>query len=158
MQAGAWEGDFPSRVGFEAKTYLNQNWFECAPAQVPELVRKLRDEEDFDMIVDLTAVDRGADPRFEIVYILYSFSRNERVRVKTRTQDAVPSIVDIFAGANWLEREAFDMFGIHFEGHPDLKRILMPEDWTGHPMRKETSIVAMDNDWVQRNLGIESGQ
>jgi NADH-quinone oxidoreductase subunit C len=94
------------------------------------------------------------------VYILYSFAKNTRVRVKTQIADgsALPTAVKIWSTANWLEREVFDMFGIRFEGHPDLKRILLPEGWKGHPLRKEYGILQQDQDWVQINLGIESGQ
>lgn len=117
--------------------------------------------EGFDYLVDLTAVDYLKDvPRFEIVAILYSFGANRRVRVHTRVADgeAAPTLTRLYAAANWLEREIFDMFGIAFDGHPNLKRILMPEDWQGHPLRKDRSIVAMDQEWVQANLGIERGQ
>jgi NADH-quinone oxidoreductase subunit C len=168
MQSVEWEGELPGRLraAFPAltiqfKTYLGQNWIELPPADVPELLQHLRDEERFDMLVDLTAVDRPKDePRFEIIYVLYSFSRNERVRVKTHAAlDAeVPTAVNAFPGANWLEREVFDMFGVRFAGHPDLKRILLPEEWQGFPLRKEASITGMDNEWVKRNLEIESGQ
>lgn len=159
-----WDGDLPQglRAAFPDlafKSYLDQHWIECAPALVSALLVHLRDAAAFDMLTDLTAVHWPTHPEpFEIVYILYSFERNERVRVKTRALLEVPSVVPIYAGANWLEREAFDMFGVHFTGHPDLKRILMPEDWNGFPLLKDKSIIAMDNDWVQRNLGIESGQ
>jgi NADH-quinone oxidoreductase subunit C len=80
--------------------------------------------------------------------------------VKTQITDgaSLPSSVPIWPGANWLEREVFDMFGIKFDGHPDLKRILLPEDWKGHPLRKDYSILQQDKEWVQINLGIESGQ
>ncbi len=113
------------------------------------------------MLTDLTAVDYPAqEKRFEVVYILYSFATNERVRIKVKTglEEAVPSVSSEFPAANWLEREVYDMFGIGFSGHPDLKRILMPDDWQGFPLRKEKSIVEMDSDWVRRNLGIESAQ
>lgn len=166
MAASEWEGELPGllRGSFPEshfKSYLDQHWMECALGDIPAVLRYLRDELLFDMLTDVTVVDRPAEPaRFEIVYILYSFARNERIRVKTRAADQqdAPSVVSVYAGANWLEREAFDMFGIRFAGHPGLKRILMPEDWNGFPLRKEKSIVAMDNDWVERNLGIESGQ
>jgi NADH-quinone oxidoreductase subunit C len=80
--------------------------------------------------------------------------------VKTQIADgeSLSSSVPVWATANWLEREVFDMFGIKFDGHPDLKRILLPDGWKGHPLRKDYGILQQDNEWVQINLGIESGQ
>ena len=72
--------------------------------------------------------------------------------------DACPSVTSLWGTADWLERECFDMFGIQFPGHPGLKRILLPDGWKGHPLRKDYDILKQDTDWVRENLGIESGQ
>src|SRR5207249_11655625 len=95
-----------------------------------------------------------------LIWIHCYFARNERVRVKALIADGgtVPGAVPIWPAANWLEREVYAMFGIRFEGHPDLKRILLPDGWKGHPLRKDYGIIQQDNEWVQINLGIESGQ
>jgi NADH-quinone oxidoreductase subunit C len=167
MAATPWEDEFTARIAarfggnLAFAGYLGQNFIACSPELIRDLVLHLRDQEQFDFLTDLTVVDYPKDERrFELIYILYSFSRNERIRIKTRTSEslAVPSITSAFPGANWLEREAFDMFGVLFEGHPNLKRILMPDEWRGHPLRKDASIIAMDNEWVRANLEIESGQ
>jgi len=147
--------------GMEALTYLGQNYLEVDRSLIPNLLRILRDEEQFDYCVDVTAAHYPKRERqFDIVWILYSFARNERMRVKTQIADGehIPSAVSIWPTANWLEREAYDMFGLQFDGHPDLKRILLPEGWKGHPLRKDYGIIQQDQEWVQINLGIESGQ
>jgi NADH-quinone oxidoreductase subunit C len=132
-----------------------------AAEQLREISRHCRDEEKFDMLVDLTAVDwPKREKRFDIVLNLYSFTKNERLRLKAHAADGepVPSICEVWPAANWLERECYDMFGIVFEGHPDLKRILMPDEWQGYPLRKDYDILKQDTDWVRENLGIGSGQ
>jgi NADH-quinone oxidoreductase subunit C len=147
--------------GLEALTYLGQNYLSVDRSLIPDILRLLRDEERFDYCVDITAVHYPKrEKQFDVVWILYSFPRNERVRVKTQIADgaSLPSSVPIWATANWLEREVYDMFGITFDGHPDLKRILLPEGWKGHPLRKDYGILQQDKEWVQINLGIESGQ
>jgi NADH-quinone oxidoreductase subunit C len=145
----------------EAVSYLGQNYMLVEPSIVSELLQILRDREQFDYCVDVTAVHYPErEKQFELIWILYSFARNQRIRVKTMIADgeSVPSVVSIWATANWLEREVFDMFGIRFDGHPDLKRILLPDGWKGHPLRKDYGIIQQDQEWVQANLGIESGQ
>ena len=99
-------------------------------------------EEGYEMMVDLTAVDwfRKKEPRFEIIVNLLSLSNNLRKTIKLQVPEdslTVPSITDIYPGANFYEREVFDMFGVIFENHPELTRILMPDDWIGHPLRKD---------------------
>ena len=99
-------------------------------------------EEGYEMMMDLTAVDwfRKKEPRFEVVINLLSLSKNLRKTIKVQVADenlTIPSITDIYPGANFYEREVFDMFGIIFENHPQLTRILMPDDWIGHPLRKD---------------------
>ena len=107
-----------------------------------EALTWLRDEEElgFDSVSDLTATDwPDADPRFWVAYHLRSMSHGHRVRVKVGVageEPRVPSITPMFPTANWLEREVYDFFGVVFVGHPDLRRIEMPEDWEGHPLRK----------------------
>ncbi|MFZ0814438.1 MAG: NADH-quinone oxidoreductase subunit C [Candidatus Sulfotelmatobacter sp.] len=147
--------------GIEALSYVGQNYMVVDRSLIPEILQVLRNEEQFDYCVDITAVHYPKrEKQFDVVWVLYSFARNERIRVTARIADGetVPSSVPIWAAANWLEREVYDMFGIKFDGHPDMKRILLPEGWKGHPLRKDYGILQQDNEWVQINLGIESGQ
>jgi NADH-quinone oxidoreductase subunit C len=112
-------------------------------AQIVEVCRSLKDQ-GFERLATVTAVDRHpAEPRFEVVYHLHSIARNERLRLKCRLSSAaaeIDSVVSVWRSANWYEREVFDLFGILFRGHPDLRRIMMPEDWDGHPLRKDYPI------------------
>lgn len=124
-----------------------------AREQYVDVMKKLADES-FDLLVDLTAVDYlqmpdrtvvdGISPeRFEIVVNLTSMKRRERLRVRMQVPESdatVPTLFDLHPGTEALEREVFDMFGIEFVGHPDPTRILMPEDWDGHPLRKDYSV------------------
>ncbi|MCU0226423.1 MAG: NADH-quinone oxidoreductase subunit C [Bryobacterales bacterium] len=168
MQAEPWDGEIPAAIAaslgaavLRAATYRGQDFFEVELASVPALLQTLRDAFAYDYLVEQTAVDYPKDEkRFELVYVLYSFQRNHRIRVKARVADGekAPSVVPLFAAANWMEREVFDMFGIPFAGHPDLRRILMPDEWEGFPLRKDYGIIQQDTRWVQENLGIESGQ
>src|SRR5579863_3940212 len=147
--------------GIEPLTHLGQNYMVVDRSLIPELLQRLRNEEQFDYCVDLTAVHYPKrEKQFDVVWVLYSFPRNERIRVKTLIADgeSLPSSVPIWTTTNWLEREVYDMFGIRFDGHPDLKRILLPDGWKGFPLRKDYGILQQDNEWVQINLGIESGQ
>jgi NADH-quinone oxidoreductase subunit C len=167
MAATPWDSDlareikerFGDRAG-ETSTYLGQNFIVVKPDAAVSLLEYLKLEADFDYLVDITAVDWPKRPeRFDVVYVVYSFARNERVRIKTYVPDGfkLETAVGVHLTANWLEREVFDMFGIEFEGHPDLRRILMPEEWQGYPLRKDYGILQQDDRWVQENLSIESG-
>jgi NADH-quinone oxidoreductase subunit C len=145
----------------EFSSYVGQNFLVAKPEAVIPILEFLKLEKDFDYLVDVTAVHYPKrEQQFDLVYILYSFPRNERIRLKTLIADGYrpPTAVPIHPTANWLEREVYDMFGIEFEGHPNMKRILLPEEWQGFPLRKDISIIQQDDRWVQENLGIESGQ
>src|SRR5664279_3937392 len=147
--------------GIEALSYLGQRYLTVDSSLLAEILLRMREAEGFDYCVDITAVHYPKrEQQFDMVYVLYSFPKNERIRVKARIVDGdhVQSAVAIWPTADWLEREVFDMFGIVFDGHPGLKRILLPEDWKGHPLRKDYDILHQDKEWVQINLGIESGQ
>lgn len=126
-----------------------------------DIARYSRAEEKFDLLEDFTAVDwPRREKRFDLIAILYSFPHNTRLRLKIPTAETErpQSLVEIWPTANWLEREIFDMFGIVFAGHPGLKRILLPDEWQGHPLRKDYDILRQDTAWIRENLGIESGQ
>lgn len=145
----------------EASTYVGQKYLVVDSGIVYEVLSRMRDDEQYDYCVDITAVHwPKREQPFDVIYILYSFPHNERVRIKAQIAEGqhVQSAVNIWPTANWLEREVFDMFGIVFDGHPDLKRILLPDGWKGHPLRKDYDILLQDKEWVQINLGIESGQ
>ena len=111
--------------------------------RIVELLAFLRDtpELEFDMLSDLTAVDYlGEEPRFEVVYHLYSLPRNQRLRIKARVPEddcEIESVIEVWPAANWLEREVWDLYGIRFRGHPDLRRLLLYEEFEGHPLRKD---------------------
>jgi NADH-quinone oxidoreductase subunit C len=168
MESVPWDDELTAAVRarfggaiVECASYRDQKFFVVAPESAVPLLEYLKDEAAFDYLVDVTAVHwPKREQPFDLVYILYSFGRNERIRIKTRIAEGYQpeSAVHVHLTANWLEREVFDMFGIEFRGHPDLRRILMPEDWSGHPLRKDYGIIQMDNRWVKENLGIESGQ
>ena len=122
--------------------YRDQHWVELKLASLRDVCRWLRDDPSaaYDLLLDVTAVHWPDEPQpVEVVYHLYSHSRNDRLRLKVRTGDRgpVPSLADVWKSADWNERETYDMFGIEFEGHPDLRRILMPDDYTDYPLRKE---------------------
>ena len=140
---------------------MGQKYLVVDSSIVYEILLHMRHDELFDYCVDITAVHYPKrEAQFDIVYILHSFHHNTRERVKTQIKDGehLRTAVEIWETANWLEREGFDMFGIEFDGHPDLKRILMPDGWKGHPLRKDYPILQQDQEWVHINLGIESGQ
>ena len=132
-----------------------------AREQLVEIAIYSRDDEQFDWLSDLTAVDwPKREKRFDIVLNMYSFKKNERLRLKvySAADESVPSVQGVWTTANWMEREVYDMFGVVFEGHPELKRILLPDEWQGYPLRKDYDILTQDTAWVRENLGIESGQ
>ncbi len=168
MAATPWDSElarelkerFGDRIS-EISTYLGQNFIVAKPEAAIPALEYLKLEADFDYLVDITAVDWPKRPeRFDLVYIVYSFARNERIRIKTFIPEGYrpESAVGVHLTANWLEREVYDMFGIEFAGHPDLRRILLPDEWTGYPLRKDYPITQQDQRWVQENVSIESGQ
>jgi NADH-quinone oxidoreductase subunit C len=119
---------------------LGEVTVEIAPERIVEACSFLKGS-GFERLSDVTAVDRyPAEPRFEVIYHVQSVSKNQRVRLKCRLRSdgaEIESATAVWQSANWYEREIFDLFGIRFRNHPDLTRILMPEDWEGHPLRKD---------------------
>jgi NADH-quinone oxidoreductase subunit C len=143
-------------------SYWVGDWTIIVPAEsILAIARHLREAPDaaFDMCSDVTATDwPPRAERFDVVYCLYSIRHRHRIRVKAKVKDgqSIASVTPVWPQANWLEREVFDMFGIVFDGHPDLRRILMPLDWQGHPQRKDYPLegpgeLLMENplDWLK---------
>src|SRR2546427_8467535 len=130
------EFESASSVDLQTTIYVSRD-------HMPDIARVLRDRADlrFAFLAELTAVDFWPrEPRFELVYILVSIEHRHRLRVKVRLRSdnaVVADVSGIWPAANWLEREVWDLFGIAFDGHPDPRRLLMPEDWDGYPLRKD---------------------
>lgn len=140
-----------------AFTFVNQLSIHVKAEAIVEVCKTLRDDAEtpFDYLSDLTCVhwpEREEAP-FEVVYNLYSISKNERVRLKAAAGEAgIDSVTSIWPTANWMEREAYDLFGVAFNSHPDLRRLLLPKDWDGHPLRKDYPLEFMENQWTTRHL------
>lgn len=168
MEVEPWEGplvdSLKARFGDDIKefsTYRGQDFLVADMPAAISILEFLKLEEDFDYLVDLTAVDwPKKEKRFEVIWILYSFAKNVRVRIKADVGEGEKpgTAVGVHKTADWLEREVFDMYGIEFENHPNMTRILLPDEWEGYPLRKDYSIVQQDEAWVRENLQIESGQ
>ena len=156
-----WVKKLRSRFGDgigEATEFLRQLSVYVDPARIVEICDFLRldSEPPFDYLSDLTCVhypDRTDRP-FEIVYNLNSIPANERIRLKLKIKEneSVDSVTSVWPAANWLEREVFDLFGVHFNNHPDLRRLLLPPDWEGHPLRKDFPLEFVENSWTAKHL------
>lgn len=136
----ALRGRFGDAV-LNVETYAGEDTVYVAPGQIGEVCRFLKQEQGFVYLSDLGGIDRFTDEdRFEVYYNLVNFERQKRIRVKVRVGEEealVPSVTSVYRAANWNERECFDMLGIRFDGHPDLRRMYMPEDFEYYPLRKE---------------------
>ena len=152
---------FPDQV-LDAYTFLFQRQLVIKKDRSTEIMEFLRrnDVETFDFLSDETATHWPNEEEFELVYLLFSFETKGRLRVKLRIKEweSVESLTGIWQGADWLEREVYDMYGVRYVNHPNLKRILLPEDWTGFPLRKDYDMRLQDVEWVRKHLGIDSGQ
>ena len=142
QKAVAWLQEHHGASVVSTGSFRDQHWAEIKLDSVQTICRELKAHEEFsfDFLVDVTAVHwPDQEQPIEIVYHLYSYATNDRLRLKARAADGqpVPTVATIWRAASWNERETYDMFGIEFEGHPDLRRILMPEDYTDFPLRKE---------------------
>ena len=136
------------------KSFRNETTIVVKPSEIVRVCRYLKEDPDvrYNFLSDLTAVDRLREhPRFDVVYHLYSLQFKRRVRLKVQVEEgeAVPSVTHVWGTADWHEREVYDMFGVAFEGHPDLRRILMPEGWSGHPLRKDYPLQASPKWWEE---------
>ena len=141
----------------EASEFLGQLSIRIEPAHIVEVCRTLRDDADtpFNYLSDLTCAhypDHREAP-FEVIYNLYSIAANERVRLKVAVNgQGVESVTGVWPAADWPEREVFDLFGVVFHNHPDLRRILLPPDWDGHPLRKDYPLEFVENRWTENHL------
>jgi NADH-quinone oxidoreductase subunit C len=141
---------FPAAVR-SVEEFRGETTVTIASGTLREVMRFLKEDESvrYDLLVDVTGADfGGASPRFTVAYLLHSMRHNNRLRIKTGVAEGagLDTLSDIWRGAEWLEREVYDMFGIPFGNHPDLRRILLTEDFVGHPLRKEFPLEGHDFD------------
>lgn len=142
----------------EASEFIGQLSIRIDAPRIVEICDALKHDSKtpFNYLSDLTCVHfpEREDAPFEIVYNLYSISGNERVRLKVAVKegDQAESVTGVWPTANWMEREVYDLFGVTFQNHPDLRRILLPEDWEGHPLRKEYPLEFIENNWTAKHL------
>jgi NADH-quinone oxidoreductase subunit C len=129
---------------FEARRFRDELTVYVPRENIVEAATFLRDQLQYSYLADLTGNDwPDRDPRFEVIYQLYSLESHTRLRLKVRVPEndcTCPSVTGVWGTANWHEREVFDLFGVTFSGHPDLRRILMPVEWEGHPLRQDYAI------------------
>lgn len=120
---------------------LGETLLWVAPDKIAAVCRRLREHHGFIRLSGVSVIDRHpAEPRFEVFYLLHSITGNERLKLKVALpgdNPTIDSVCSVWPGANWYEREAFDLFGVRFTNHPDLRRIMMPDDWQGHPLRRD---------------------
>ena len=140
----------------EASEFLGQLSIHIEPSSIVKVCDFLKRDSTvpFNFLSDLTCVhlpDRAEAP-FEVVYNLYSIPANERVRLKVAVSEGVESVASVWPAANWMEREVFDLFGVQFHNHPDLRRLLLPPDWQGHPLRKDYPLEFIENEWTAKHL------
>jgi NADH-quinone oxidoreductase subunit C len=149
--------NFDGAVG-EALEFVGQVSIRIEPARIVEICTFLRDDSEtsFNYLSDLTCVHypMRQEAPLEVVYNLYSIPRNERLRLKVSITESsgVDSVTSVWPSANWMEREVYDLFGVNFKNHPDLRRILLPPDWEGHPLRKDYPLEFVENAWTERHL------
>jgi len=141
------------------QSFLDQATYTVSLGVLYDVLIHLRDDtdSDYDYLVDLTALDYlGDETRFCMVYHLYSHPKKSFIRVRCGVAggESVPSVISVWRTADWMEREVYDLFGIDFSGHPNLKRILLPDDWHGHPLRKDYDIKLQDQVWIKEHLQI----
>lgn len=137
----------------DVKEFRGEVTVTVAKEEIVAICTFLRDDLRYNLLSDVTAVDyNGREPRFMMVYNMYSIPNKDRLRVKAPVEES-PAVVDtvstVWSTADWLEREVYDLFGITFAGHPDLRRILMPDDWQGHPLRKDYPVQGPDREPYQ---------
>lgn len=151
------KAQFGEAIG-EASEFIGQLSVYVDGQRIVEVCDFLKSDADasFNYLSDLTCVHypQRRDAPFEMVYNLFAIEANERVRLKVRTKESVDSVTGVWPSANWLEREVFDLFGVRFNNHPDLRRLLLPPDWEGHPLRKDFPLEFVENAWTAKHLPV----